>query len=97
MKALDRFQRAETDLDDIAASLGQADVSLMEAFNASDDDAPIVRYVNSLIEQAIQNRASDMHLEPTESDLRVRFRIDGVLHEIDTVPRARAIRTDLAG
>ena len=39
-----------------------------------DDDAPVVRYVNSLIEQAIQNRASDIHLEPTESDLRVRFR-----------------------
>ena len=47
-----------------------------------------MRYVNSLIEQAIQNRASDLHLEPTEDDLRVRFRIDGVLHEIDRVPLA---------
>jgi len=45
-----------------------------------------VRYVNSLIEQAIQNRASDLHLEPTEHDMRVRYRIDGVLHEVDTVP-----------
>jgi type IV pilus assembly protein PilB len=44
--------------------------------------------VNSLIEQAIENRASDLHLEPSEGDLRVRFRIDGVLHEIDTVPKA---------
>ena len=50
------------------------------------DDAPIVRYVNSLIEQAIQSRASDLHLEPTETDMRVRFRIDGVLHEVDKVP-----------
>ena len=52
------------------------------------EDAPIVRYANSLIEQAIENRASDLHIEPTEGDLRVRYRIDGVLHEIDTVPRA---------
>src|SRR5438105_1547366 len=52
------------------------------------DDAPIVRYANSLIEQAIESRASDLHLEPTEGDMRVRYRIDGVLHEIDTVPRA---------
>jgi type IV pilus assembly protein PilB len=43
--------------------------------------------VNSLIEQAIQNRASDLHLEPGEHDMRVRYRIDGVLHEVDTVPK----------
>ena len=60
----------------------------MAAVQAEEDDAPVVRYVNSLIEQAIQNRASDLHLEPTEDDLRVRFRIDGVLHEIDRVPFA---------
>jgi type IV pilus assembly protein PilB len=88
MKALDRFQRSENDLDDVAATLGEEETSAMEAFSSSGDEAPIVRYVNSLIEQAIQNRASDLHIEPTEHDLRVRFRIDGVLHEIDTVPRA---------
>ena len=46
------------------------------------EDAPIVRYVNLLITQAIQDRASDIHIEPTENDLRVRYRIDGVLHEV---------------
>jgi type IV pilus assembly protein PilB len=51
------------------------------------DDAPIVRYVNLLITQAIADRASDIHLEPTEDDLRVRFRIDGVLHEIMRSPK----------
>ena len=44
--------------------------------------------MNSILDQAIQNRASDIHLEPTEGDLRVRYRIDGVLHEVDVVPRA---------
>ena len=47
-----------------------------------------MRYVNSLIEQAIENRASDLHLEPAEHDLRMRYRIDGVLHEIESVPKA---------
>jgi type IV pilus assembly protein PilB len=59
----------------------------MTAQATSVDDAPIVRYVNNLIEQAVQNRASDLHLEPTEDDMRVRYRIDGVLHEVDLVPR----------
>ncbi len=43
--------------------------------------------MNSLLEQGIQNRASDLHLEPTEHEMRVRYRIDGVLHEVDEVPR----------
>ena len=46
------------------------------------EDAPVVKYVNVLIQQAVRDRASDIHLEPGEKDLRVRFRIDGVLHDI---------------
>jgi type IV pilus assembly protein PilB len=86
-KALDRFQRAETDLDDVAASLAADNLPSLGYLTSVNDEAAIVRYVNSLIEQAIENRASDLHLEPTEHDLRVRYRIDGVLHEVDTVPR----------
>ena len=51
------------------------------------EDAPIVKFVNLLITQAIQDRASDIHIEPTERDLRVRFRIDGVLHEVMRSPK----------
>lgn len=87
-KALERFRRAENDLDDVAESLGvDTTPTLDETLGALGEEAPIVRYVNSLIEQAIENRASDLHLEPSEDDMRVRFRIDGVLHEVDTVPR----------
>src|SRR5690625_6702162 len=53
----------------------------------SDDDAPIVRFVNLLVTQAIQDRASDIHIEPGENNLRVRYRIDGVLHEMQRVSR----------
>jgi type IV pilus assembly protein PilB len=52
------------------------------------DDAPIVRYVNLLILQALNERASDIHVEPTGSELRIRYRIDGVLHDVSTAPRA---------
>ncbi len=86
-KIIDRLKREETDLADIAASF-TPDSNEMSPVGTEGDDAPVVRYVNSLIEQAIQNRASDLHIEPTENDLRVRFRIDGVLHEIDRVPSA---------
>jgi type IV pilus assembly protein PilB len=54
------------------------------------EEAPIVRYVNLLILQALNERASDIHVEPTETDLRIRYRIDGVLHDVSTAPRAIA-------
>ncbi len=84
-KLIDRLKREDSDLGDIATSV-KADEGGFSAIGTQGEDAPIVRYVNSLLEQAIQNRASDLHLEPTENDLRVRFRIDGVLHEVDRVP-----------
>ncbi|GAB4258329.1 type II secretion system ATPase GspE [Thermincola ferriacetica] len=51
------------------------------------DDAPIVRVVNSIISQAIKARASDIHIEPQEKGLRVRYRIDGVLQEVMSPPK----------
>lgn len=53
----------------------------------SADDAPVIRLVNQIIAQAVEQGASDVHLEPTGSELRVRFRIDGVLVESTTVQR----------
>jgi type IV pilus assembly protein PilB len=87
-KVIERLQREDTDLGDIAETLRSEQEAAAAAANVGiAEDAPIVRYVNSLLEQAIQNRASDLHLEPTEHDMRVRYRIDGVLHEVDTVPK----------
>jgi general secretion pathway protein E len=53
----------------------------------SDDEAPIIRLVNSLLFQAAKDRASDIHIEPFERDLTVRFRIDGVLYDILSPPK----------
>jgi len=51
------------------------------------EEAPIVKLVNYIITKAVTDRASDIHIEPQEKDLRVRFRIDGVLHEIMRSPK----------
>lgn len=51
------------------------------------EDAPIVRLTNLLIRQAIQQRASDIHIEPQKEDVRIRYRVDGVLQESRTLPK----------
>ncbi|HVC85029.1 MAG TPA: GspE/PulE family protein [Solirubrobacteraceae bacterium] len=54
------------------------------------DDAPVVRLVHQLVGQAVEQGASDLHISPDAQDLRVRFRIDGVLRDVTTVPRRLA-------
>jgi type IV pilus assembly protein PilB len=72
-----------------AASSDESEYSGDEpSIQAVVDDAPIVRYVNLLILQALNERASDIHVEPTADNLRIRYRIDGVLHDMSTAPRS---------
>jgi type IV pilus assembly protein PilB len=72
-KAIEDFKK-EYDIEDNIA----LDKELIEQVN----NAPVVRFVNSIIEQAVANRASDIHIEPGERKLRIRFRVDGDLIEI---------------
>lgn len=67
----------ELDLFKVAQQLAEPE-DLLE----SDDDAPIIRLINALLSEAIKENASDIHIEPFESRLVVRFRIDGVLREV---------------
>ena len=84
LSTIDRFFRDDDQLDDLQAVLesesdeGEDLSSLKEAT----EDAPIVKWVNGVITNAIQDRASDIHIEPGEHHLRVRLRIDGVLHDV---------------
>jgi type IV pilus assembly protein PilB len=55
---------------------------------AAVEDAPIVKLVQAIMTQAVADRASDVHIEPTEKDVRVRFRVDGVLHEVMHSPKS---------
>jgi general secretion pathway protein E len=50
-------------------------------------EAPIIKLVNLLITRAVESRASDIHIEPFEDELRVRYRIDGVLHDVESAPK----------
>jgi type IV pilus assembly protein PilB len=90
-RAIDRYCRSDDEMEDLSSAF-EEEASLAEAESAKvgefvDDDAPIVRYVNLLVTQAITDRASDIHIEPAEHDLRVRYRIDGVLHEMQRSPK----------
>jgi len=85
--AIDRYHRADDELSDLQHELSeQGGLGEDGAAVVEDDDAPIVRFVNLLISQAIQDRASDIHIEPGEHELRVRYRIDGVLNEVQAAP-----------
>ncbi len=56
-----------------------------------DGDSPVITFVNQLLRRAVDERASDVHFEPTEGDLRVRFRVDGILHDATTAPASLAL------
>ncbi len=60
----------------------------LSSIEAAVEEAPIVQLVNTLVTRAVNERASDIHIEPGEHDLRIRFRIDGVLHEVMSSPRS---------
>jgi type IV pilus assembly protein PilB len=89
-EALDRFHRLDTEVDSLAQTAAEELNEGLEIAKVRDivDDAPIVKFVNLLITQAVADRASDIHVEPTERELRIRFRIDGVLHEVMQSPKS---------
>lgn len=51
-------------------------------------EAPVIRLVNQMLSRAVEQRASDIHVEPYENEMRIRYRIDGVLHDMDAPPRS---------
>jgi len=61
--------------------------------NADDPDASVVKFVNQIIREAIFERATDIHVEPLENDLRIRYRIDGILHEVAVPPQLRLLQS----
>ena len=61
--------------------------------NADDPEASVVKFVNQIIREAIVERATDIHVEPLENDLRIRYRIDGILHEIAVPPQLRLLQS----
>ena len=93
-RAIERYYEANVNYDQMLTELGGEDVQLVqgeEEVNLQDleratEEAPVVRLVNALLTDAITKRASDVHVEPYEKVLRIRFRIDGVLYEVMQPP-----------
>ncbi|MBE8221523.1 MAG: type II secretion system ATPase GspE [Bdellovibrionales bacterium] len=76
LEAIDGIEDEEMDLDDPI-------IDLLE----SDDDAPVVKFVNTLLARAVKEKASDIHIEPYEKKLAIRFRIDGALYDVSQPPK----------
>src|SRR6201999_467372 len=62
-----------------------------KAAEALANEAPIVKFVNLVLQQAVQDRASDIHFEPFETDFRIRYRVDGALYEMAPPPKHLAL------
>ena len=101
-KAIDRYygQEDSEDLSKILKELGSDKEIAREVSEAGEDakaaealanEAPIVKFVNLVLFQAIQDRASDIHFEPFENEFRIRYRVDGALYEMAPPPKHLAL------
>lgn len=90
--SLDRYLRSDEEIDKLSETLEEFNETnedeVDDLSSSNEEDTPVVRFVNLLIAQAIQDRASDIHVEPGEKELRVRYRIDGVLHEFQKADKS---------
>ena len=92
LEAVTKYHRMMSDAENVSAEASNTfesddSMSNLSSVKELSEESPIVKLVNLLISQAIADRASDIHIEPGERDVRVRFRIDGVLHEVMRPPK----------
>lgn len=93
LAAIDRYHRVDSEVEELTSAFAgsaeaETDPWSQDVGDQGTDEAPIIRFVNLIISQAITDRASDIHIEPGRDDLRVRYRIDGVLTTVQRVPRS---------
>lgn len=87
-KAGDSFSETDWDL----SALGLTDKEDEDGIGAEAEDQPIITFINKMLHDAIRKGASDLHFEPYEKSYRIRFRIDGILHEVASPPVALSSR-----
>ncbi len=86
-RVYERGKEVGEGIEDDSTGISEYDIHEPRDLLDAEDEAPIIRFVNSLLFQAVKEKASDIHLECFEKELSVRFRKDGILHEITTVPK----------
>ncbi|HWE04594.1 MAG TPA: GspE/PulE family protein [Tepidisphaeraceae bacterium] len=84
----DTLQSMNADDDGVTVIEDADDLDLTDATNAA-HDASIIKFVNQIMSEALENRATDVHVEPFENQLRIRYRVDGVLQEANIPPQVR--------
>jgi type IV pilus assembly protein PilB len=88
---LTRLARMDDSIEDIVDDSADGDAEPDQLLDEADRDAPIIKLVHSIVAQAVQQGASDIHVNPEEGDTRVLFRVDGVLFPAATVKRRMAM------
>ena len=86
-RVYERDKEMTEGIEDDSQGITEYDIHEPKDLLDADDEAPIIRFVNSLLFQAVKEKASDIHLECFEKEVSVRFRKDGILHEITSVPK----------
>lgn len=86
-RVYERGKEMAEGIEDDSKGISEYDLQEPKDLLEAEDEAPIIRFVNSLLFQAVKEKASDIHLECFEKELSVRFRKDGILHEITSVPK----------
>jgi len=94
-KAIDQYYGVTGNLDDVIRSIDKAKLHSPGALAQSSEslarvaeEAPVVKLVNLILMQAVKEKASDIHIEPGDEKVRVRYRIDGILHEVSNPPKS---------
>ncbi len=90
------YGEEDSSIDDILGDLGESFVDVEEELSDTDltdmaNQTPIIRFVNLVLQQAIKDKASDIHFEPFEDQFRIRYRIDGALYEMAPPPKNLAV------
>lgn len=90
------YGEEDSSIDDILGDLGDSFAEVSEELSEGDltdlaNQTPIIRFVNLVLQQAIKDKASDVHFEPFENEFRIRYRIDGALYEMAPPPKNLAV------
>ncbi|TLS39231.1 GspE/PulE family protein [Pseudalkalibacillus caeni] len=86
IKAINKYYEIDDSMDELMSEIPERSVSLDEG-RITNEDSPVVRLVNQIIQNAVQSRASDIHFDPQETKINIRYRIDGMLRTERTLPK----------
>ncbi len=79
------------DLEDLALDMREE----TQVLDLDDSEASVVKFVNQILREALEERATDIHVEPLQDDLQIRYRIDGILHEVPVPPRIKVLQASV--